>query len=85
MTADHLSSAPGTVWARVEDGFHVGSRNGDFLGYIERQRDGRFLAFDMRSRAVGTFAELVAAMRTLSAGPQPDAGDRGILTAQERR
>lgn len=82
---EHHHPTAGTVWSRVEDGFHVGSRDGNFLGYIERQRDGRFTAFDMRSHAVGTFAELVAAMRTLSASPSAVAGDPGIFTNREHR
>ncbi|MCO7203650.1 hypothetical protein NH287_09115 [Microbacterium sp. CnD16-F] len=78
-----LVGSPGTVWARVEDGFHVGSRDGNFLGYIERRGDGRFVAFDMRSTAVGTFTDLVPAMRTLSA--EKVAGTAGILTIRENR
>lgn len=57
---------PGVVWASVEDGFHVGSRDGNFLGYIDRQPDGRFLACDMFSRPVGHFADLRAAMASLT-------------------
>ncbi|RKT36104.1 hypothetical protein DEU34_0611 [Microbacterium sp. AG1240] len=56
----------GVVWARVEDGFHVGSRGGEFLGYIDRQRDGRWLACDLFSREVGLFADLTAAMKALT-------------------
>lgn len=56
----------GVVWARVEDGFHVGSRGGEFLGYIDRQRDGRWLACDLYSREVGLFADLTAAMKALT-------------------
>ncbi|MDT3315532.1 hypothetical protein Q9S71_01735 [Microbacterium sp. KSW4-11] len=80
---EHHHSTPGTVWARVEDGFHVGSRDGNFLGYIERRGDSRYVAFDMRSTAVGTFADLVSAMRTLSA--ETVAGTAGILTIRENR
>ncbi|MEW1835928.1 hypothetical protein [Microbacterium sp. NPDC079995] len=75
---------PGTVWARVEDGFHVGSRNGNFLGYIEQRKDGRYVAFDMRSAVVGTFADLVTAMRTLSVPAEPPAAS-GIFTIRENR
>ncbi len=56
----------GAVWARVEDGFHVGSRGGEFLGYIDRQRDGLWLACDLYSREVGLFADLTAAMEALT-------------------
>ncbi|AZS43081.1 hypothetical protein [Microbacterium oleivorans] len=74
--------SPGTVWARVEDGFHVGSRDGNFLGYIEQRKDGRYVAFDMRSAAIGTFSDLVSAMRTLSSAPAPTPG---ILSIRENR
>jgi len=80
----HQQQTTGTVWARVEDGFHVGSRNGNFLGYIERGRDGRYTAFDMRSAAVGTFADLVSAMRVLSAAPETTETP-GVLTIRENR
>jgi len=59
----------GVVWARVEDGFHVGSRVGEFVGYIDRQRDGRYLAYDSRSQRIGAFTELTGAMRALSDPP----------------
>lgn len=75
--------SPGTVWARVEDGFHVGSRDGNFLGYIEQRTDGRYVAFDMRSAVVGTFTDLVAAMRTLSTPAETSAS--GVFTIRENR
>ncbi len=62
-------NAAGVVWARVEDDFHVGSRWGEFLGYIERQSDGSFVAFDMHSRSAGRFAALTHAMNALTAQP----------------
>jgi hypothetical protein len=73
------SAAPagtGIVWALVEDGFHVGSRGGEFLGYIDRQYDGRLLACDLYSRPVGHFDDLTAAMRALEA-VEPATGRRG--------
>ncbi|MEH3088315.1 MAG: hypothetical protein PGN24_01550 [Microbacterium arborescens] len=69
-TAPHHAGT-GIVWARVEDGFHVGSRVGEFVGYIDRQADGRFHAFDSRSRLVGVFPELTSAMRALAAPALP--------------
>lgn len=57
------------VWSRVEDGFHVGSRAGEFVGYIDRQPDGSHVASDMRSRVVGSFADLRAAMAALAEMP----------------
>jgi len=62
-------NAAGVVWARVEDGFHVGSRWGEFLGYIERQSDGTFVAFDMHSRPAGRFTVITHAMSALIAQP----------------
>lgn len=67
MTTD--PNAAGVVWARVEDGFHVGSRWGEFLGYIERQGDGGFAAFDMHSRPAGCFTAIAHAMSALTAQP----------------
>lgn len=72
----------GVVWARVEDGFHVGSRKGVFLGYIDRQADGAFLAFDGRSRIVGRFAALTAAMAAVTNGQPPH--DAEITLSQVR-
>ena len=66
-------TASGIVWSLVEDGFHVGSRGGNFLGYIDRQPDGRYLACDMYSRPTGYFTDLPSAMRALS-NVQPPAG-----------
>lgn len=54
------------LWACVEDGFHVGSRDGEFLGYIDRQTDRRYLACDMHSQPIGTFADLRSAMSAVT-------------------
>ena len=61
----------GVVWSRVEEGFHVGSRKGMFLGYIDRQGDGGYLAFDGASRIVGSFRTLTAAMAAVTNGQPP--------------
>lgn len=61
----------GVVWARVEEGFHVGSRKGVFLGYIDRQSDGVYVAFDGTSRMVGRFRALTAAMAAVTNGQPP--------------
>ena len=58
----------GVVWARVEEGFHVGSRSGVFLGYIDRQHDGVYLAHDGHARVVGRFSALTEAMAAVSHG-----------------
>ncbi|MFS0713100.1 hypothetical protein ABC195_04395 [Microbacterium sp. 2P01SA-2] len=65
----------GIVWARVEDGFHVGSRTGEFVGYIDRQPDGRYVAYDSRSSCAGAFTDLTTAMRALAVRATPDAPD----------
>ena len=59
----------GVTWARVEDGFHVGSRHGEFLGYVDRQSDGGYLAFDAFSRMVGRFRGITAAMSAVADAP----------------
>ena len=56
----------GVTWARVEDGFHVASRRGEFLGYVDRQSDGGYLAFDAFSRMVGRFRGIAAAMSAVT-------------------
>lgn len=74
---DPHSPSSDVLWACVEDGFHVGSRGGDFLGYIDRQPDGSYSAFDARSRPLGSFVTLDEATATVSSTPatlSPDAG-----------
>ncbi|MFS0853028.1 hypothetical protein [Microbacterium sp. 179-I 3D4 NHS] len=65
------------LWACVEDGFHVGSRGGDFLGYVDRQADGHYLAFDARSQVIGAFLALNEATgAVVAASPaRPEGGD----------
>ncbi|WP_295012196.1 hypothetical protein [uncultured Microbacterium sp.] len=53
--ADNTSDV---LWACVEKGFHVGSRRGEFLGYVDLQSDGRYRAFDARGGVVGDFSAL---------------------------
>lgn len=50
------------VWARVDDGFYVGSLPGRFLGCIDRQADDEFVALDVHARPIGTYAGLAEAM-----------------------
>lgn len=71
------------LWACVEDGFHVGSRRGDFLGYVDRQPDGGYRAFDARSRTLGDFPTLqaaTAAVGRLTGEASPDVldGEQGV-------
>lgn len=65
MTGDDRPGA-GVVWARVEEGFHVASARGVFLGYVDREADGSYLAYNGRSRPVGRFPGLVAAMAAVA-------------------
>ncbi len=54
------------LWACVEEGFHVGSRGGNFLGYVDRQPDGSYRAFDARSTLLGDHAQLADATRAVA-------------------
>ncbi|RGE20410.1 hypothetical protein D1J51_09545 [Leucobacter sp. wl10] len=57
--------ADGVTWAMVEDGFYVGSRDGEFLGYIDREAESRYVACNMYSRPAGAFRDLGEAMEAL--------------------
>jgi len=77
----------GVVWARVEEGFHVGSRNGVFLGYLDREADGSYLAYNGRSRLVGRFPTLVAGMAAVTSAtvdPRPVPSDEEVVLRQVR-
>ena len=54
------------LWASVADGFYVGSQDGTFLGYVDRQHDGAWRAFDAASRAVGDFSDHHRAMAAVT-------------------
>lgn len=54
------------TWARVDDGFYVGSRPGVFLGCVDARPDGMFVAMDVHTQPLGTFSDLRAAMRRVS-------------------
>lgn len=57
------------TWARVESGFHVASRAGEYVGYAERTGDGHFVGFDGRSTPVGRYPTLAAAQRAVETAP----------------
>lgn len=61
------------VWARVDEGFYVGSRDGSFLGCIDVLPDGRFAALDAHTRPISTHARLDEAMHAVVAHA-PDEG-----------
>lgn len=67
----------GVLWACVEDGFHVGSRDGEFLGYVDRQPDGQYFAFNARAQHLGEFSALhdaTTAVLAASESPTPLSG-----------
>lgn len=76
------------LWACVEEGFHVGSRGGDFLGYVDRQANGEYIAFDARSHSLGSFPTLeeatAAVSRTSIGGADDDSTDAGMTGIVQR-
>lgn len=56
----------GVTWTRVEEGFYVGARTGEFVGTIDVTPDGSHVAFDGRSTAVGRYETLAEAQRAVS-------------------
>jgi hypothetical protein len=60
------------VWACVAEGFFVGSRRGSFLGYVDRQPDGSWRAFDAASQIVGDFPDHHAALAATTAAATID-------------
>ncbi|TQJ29640.1 hypothetical protein FBY39_0083 [Microbacterium sp. SLBN-146] len=54
------------LWARVDEGFYVGSHNGTFLGCIEVLSDGRFAALDAHTRPLSTHTRLDEAMHAVA-------------------
>ncbi|MCI1020461.1 hypothetical protein HWD99_17680 [Microbacterium sp. C5A9] len=73
---DHSPPVVRPLWASVADGFYVGSREGSFLGYIDRQPDGAWRAFDAASRVLGDHADHHRAMAAVTAGAEADAVER---------
>lgn len=57
-------------WATVEDGFHVGSRAGEFVGYVERTPDGHYVGFDGRSTPVGRYETIDDARHAVEEAPE---------------
>lgn len=74
---DPHSASSDVLWACVEEGFHVGSRSGDFLGYVDRQPDGTYAAFDARSHALGVFSTLEGATAAVSSSGSVVSPDDG--------
>lgn len=61
MSAPLLHSLPVVTWAPVEDGLVVGSRRGEFVGFVESTADGSYVAFDSRAQPIGRYATLASA------------------------
>ncbi|MEJ6489705.1 hypothetical protein PQI23_08220 [Leucobacter sp. USCH14] len=53
------------TWARIEDDFFVGSRDGEFLGFIDVEESGLYVVCDQFSRPIGQYSELDGAMAAL--------------------
>lgn len=87
MTAVLPAVSQGRVtWVRVEAGFHVASRAGEFVGFAERTSDGHVVGFDARSTPVGRYDTLEAAQRAVETAPVGDAaGRRSVATASRPR
>ncbi|PRI11024.1 hypothetical protein [Leucobacter massiliensis] len=62
---DTLPPAAEVTWAMVEDDFYVGSRAGEFLGYVDQSADGRYLACNMFSHPIGEYGSLDDAMNAV--------------------
>jgi hypothetical protein len=69
MTSILPALRPRVTWAAVEDGFHVASREGEFVGFAERTPDGHFVGFDGRSTPVGRYESLDEAQRAVEDAP----------------
>lgn len=54
------------TWSQVEEGFYIGSRGRQFVGYVDRRFDGVHTAFDASSHVVGNFPSLPEAMAALT-------------------
>ncbi|WP_336651163.1 MULTISPECIES: hypothetical protein [unclassified Leucobacter] len=63
-----------TTWARVEDDFYVGSRFGEFLGYVDDAHESHAMAWDMLSRPLGQFGSLDEAMEAVQSLPGMNEG-----------
>lgn len=73
MTSVLPSRITGTAritWVRVESGFHVASRSGEYVGYAERTGDGHFVGFDGQSTPVGHYISLREAQRAVERAPR---------------
>lgn len=56
-----MDQPPAVTWARVDRDFYVASTPQYFLGTVDRDASGSFVARDMRSEVIGTFSDLASA------------------------
>lgn len=69
------------TWVRVEAGFHVASRAGEFVGFAERTSDGHVVGFDGRSTPIGRYDSLERAKRAVESAPAGVAPSRSVAGA----
>lgn len=81
--APFVAAATRTTWNEADDGLYVAQRDGDFFGYIDRNDDGSYVAFDRFSSPVGRYASLAAAKASLTTVVS-DPVNRRRLRARER-
>lgn len=56
------SALPKAVtWSKVDTGFYVASRAGEYVGSVDTTPDGHFVAFDGTSAPIGRYADLAGA------------------------
>ena len=61
----HPLISPAVRWNEVQPGFRVGTRAGEYLGFIESTAYGTFVAVDGYSTPVGRYDSLREAQRAL--------------------
>lgn len=64
MSAPPLLPPP-VRWNEVQPGFRVGTRGGDYIGFVESTAHGMFVAVDGYSTPVGRYDSLREAQRAL--------------------
>jgi len=61
----HPLISPAVRWNEIEPGFRVGTRDGEYLGFIESTAYGTFVAIDGHATPVGRYYSLRQAQRAL--------------------
>ena len=61
----HPITSPAVRWNEIEPGFRVGTRDGEYLGFVELTAYGTFVAVDGSSTPVGRYDSLREAKRAL--------------------